>query len=276
MEDVVSRLTENFNKTKAFCHEHDLIINSAKTQFIIFKAPSKKLPADLGIELDGNTIIPSATVKLLGVTLDQHFTFGAHIDATVKKAHGVMGSIARAASHLPKELLRVAYLSLVRSLLEYSSATFASASSSQLKKLDTVQKIASRLICRAPRQTHSAPLLEALKLRPLEERRTDHILNLVSSILDGNIHPALQYMFWRSSNGSIENDHKGRIGIGKRRFSVFAKELANKAHAEEAINNGRSAQHQAQTQETTAQLIQGNPIDIDSHSSSAQDIEADC
>ena len=224
---VLSRLTDSFIQTKAFCQDHDLIINTAKTQLILFKAPSKKLQADLSITIDGCTIKPSDSVKLLGVILDKHFTFGPHIDATVKKANGVLGAIARAAPHLPRELLRMAYISLVRTLLKYASATFASSSATQLKKLDTVQKVASRLICRAPRQAHSAPLLESLKLQPLSVRRAEHVIDLVESIVSNNIHPALLNMFQRDIDDNIANNQTARIGIGRRRFSIYAKNLAN-------------------------------------------------
>ena len=225
---VAYRLAESFQQTKTFCENHELMINTAKTQFVVFKQPSRKLSPDYAITLDGLTIMPSGTVKLLGVTLDQHLTFGSHIDSTVKKARGVLGSIARAASHLPRELLRMAYLSLARSLLEYASATFASASATQLAKLDRVQKMAARIICRAPAQAHSAPLLELLQLEPLGTRRHAHVLNLVDSILNGTTHPALLDMFERADDGAVKNNSVARVGIGRRRFAVYAKEFYTK------------------------------------------------
>jgi len=80
---VVHGLTDTFQQTKAFCEKRELIINSKKTQFIIFKAPSRKLQDKLQIILDGHTILPSEHVKLLGVALDRLFTFGHHIDEIV-------------------------------------------------------------------------------------------------------------------------------------------------------------------------------------------------
>ena len=74
---VINRLTESFQLTRTFCEQHELIINTAKTQFIIFKSPSRQLANDLVITLDDCSITPSESVKLLGVTLDRHFTFGA-------------------------------------------------------------------------------------------------------------------------------------------------------------------------------------------------------
>ena len=77
--------------------------------------------------MDGITIKPSPYVKLLGLILDRHFTFGEHIEKTVKNASGAIGILARAAPHMPRELLRLGYIALARIQLEYASAVFASA-----------------------------------------------------------------------------------------------------------------------------------------------------
>ena len=110
-------------------------------------------------------------VKLLGVTLDRHLTFKEHIDSTVQKCHGLLGVLARSAPFLTTDLLKISYVALIRTQLEYCSAILASAASSHLKKLDVIQKMASRIVCRAPRNSHSAHLLERLQLEPLHRDR---------------------------------------------------------------------------------------------------------
>lgn len=282
---VINRLTVSFLKTKDFCEQRELIINSAKTQFIIFKAPRRKISLELEIVLDGITIKPALHVKLLGVTLDRHFTFGEHIDKAVKKARGAIGMLARAAPHMPRELLRLAYIALARSHLEYASAVYASASDTQLKKLDTTQKIASRVICRAPRDCHSEPLLAMLKLDSLGSRREEHVCKLVAAILEGNCHPSLTTMFEREDaglwdgesmvreesgeergggmvegragggeldragldgsrggegglrgNGRVWNTVAARTSIGKKRISIYAKDLYNSRGAPQNVS----------------------------------------
>jgi len=136
-------------------------------------------------------------------------------------------ALTRASPFLPRDLLRLAYIALVRSRLEYCSAVFASASQSQLRKLDTLQKIGARVIYGAQRNAHSAPLLEALNLEPLEARRHKHLTSLVKSIVAENCHPAMYNMFTVLPDDTVSYDQHTRIGIGKRRFSVFAAENYN-------------------------------------------------
>ena len=113
-------------------------MNANKTQLIIFKVPAKKIPTDFHVTLDNCVIEPASSVKLLGVILDKHLTFGEHIDSTVKKCHGILGSLTRASVFLSRDLRKLADTALVRSRLEYCSAIFASASCTQLRKLDTI------------------------------------------------------------------------------------------------------------------------------------------
>lgn len=197
---------------------------------VIFKTPSKQLPNDLVVTLDGNVIKPSTTVRLLGVTLDCHIIFGEDIDQILLKCHGLIGMLARAAPFLTTELLRLTYigLALIRSKLEYASAVRASAAPTHLRRLDVIQKIASRVISRAPRNAHSAPLQLALGLESLATRRDNHVVELVRSLASERCHPAFGGQFYLSSDGLIVNRATGRIGIGRRRITVYGKELFNK------------------------------------------------
>ena len=184
-----SKLEAVYYNVKTFCEEYHLQINLKKTQLIVFKSSTRLLPKDFQIILDDVTFQPVNEVKLLGVHLDRHLTMGNHIDATVSKCHGLLGMLRRASKSLPRDLLKLTYCSLIRSQLEYSSAVFAMAAPTHLAKLDTVQKIASRIITSSDSRAHSAPLLELLDLKQLQSRRVAHVASVVDSILEGRSHP---------------------------------------------------------------------------------------
>src|SRR6476469_2375035 len=135
---------------------------------------------EFSLLLDGPTVKADINVKLLGLTLDQHLTMTDHIEATVRKCHGLLGILARAAKELPRPLLRLAYIVLIRSHLEYGSAVIATAASTHLKKIDVIHRMAARIIFDLPRDAHSSPLLEVLQLKDLSKRRKNHIVQIVS------------------------------------------------------------------------------------------------
>ena len=97
---------------------------------------------------------------------------------------------------------------------------WASAASTHLKKLDTIQRMAARVICHAARQAHS---------QPLTERRTKHITDIVETCLAGNCHPSFKDMFQLDPSGTVLSCvEAGRINIGKRRLELYAREVYNK------------------------------------------------
>jgi len=95
--------------------------------------------------LDNCTISAQTTVKLLGVILDQHLTIRTQIDNVVSKCHGLLGTLARATSYLPKQLLNLTCTALIRSHLEYCSSLYSSVAKTHIKKLDIIQKKAARI-----------------------------------------------------------------------------------------------------------------------------------
>lgn len=229
---LLEQLKSTFNDTLNFCVEKELIINTEKTQFIIFKSSSKRIPPDLALNLNNHTIKAQHSVKLLGVTLDRHLTFKDHINATITRCHGLLGVLRRAVPLLPLNLAKLYYTSIVRSQLEYACGVFSSAAKTHLEKLDVIQRIAARIILQVPNDSHAKPLLEILKLQSLESRRENHLLALIDKILDSSCHPALIDTF-RYSNlqvGELQIP-QSRTQVGRKRFSHFGAILYNQTRA---------------------------------------------
>ena len=90
IEVVAEKLTSSFNSVKQYCASKQLVVNTSKTQLIILKTPTRKIPQDFKLVLDNCGIEPMKSVKLLGVTIDRHLTMGDHIDAVVRKCQGLL------------------------------------------------------------------------------------------------------------------------------------------------------------------------------------------
>ena len=168
-DTVVNKLTETFQKTKQFCQSKQLEINAAKTQFIIFKSASKKIPDNVELQLDSCIIKAQPQVKLLGVTLDRHLTFKDHITNVVNTCNGLLGVLRRIAHFLPRRLSKMFFTAIIRSHLEYASSLLVPVAKVHLDKLDIVQRKAARIICQAPSDSHADPLLDELELQSLHD-----------------------------------------------------------------------------------------------------------
>jgi hypothetical protein len=235
LETVALKLTSSFERTKDFCDAHELMLNANKTQFVLFKAANRKIPDDFAITLGSNVVKPSNSAKLLGFTIDRHMTGAEHIDNISNKCHGLLNILRRAASCLPRELLRLTYISLIRSHLDYACAVLAPLSKTHLEKFNVVQRNAARIILGQPSDAHAAPLLETLRLPSLEARRRQHLIDLVVKVLSGHCHPALAGIFREIGGGEVTGDCVARIGAGRKRFRFHAPLVYNEASRENTL-----------------------------------------
>ena len=144
----------------------------------------------------------------------------------VMKARSALSALNKARNYLPKRLLKLAYEAMVRSHLEYSSGVFAGLAETHSKKLETVQKIAARIISNAPRDAHAAPIIEALGLQSLHDRRKKHLLKLTNDILSCDTHPGLYDLMELNEKNEIEVSN-ARTRIGNRRFTITAAKVFN-------------------------------------------------
>lgn len=258
LDSLTVKLQDIYNNVKAFCDKRNLSINLEKTQLIVLKSPRKHLPSNFHITLDNVVISPSSTVKLLGVTLDQHLTMAAHIDMVIKKCHGLLGMLRRATVYLPTELLKLIYTSVIRSHLEYASAVFTTAAQTHLNKLDVIQKIASRIIKGCPPQTHSAPLQLDLGLDSLGSRRNQHVGTIVEKILCGKHHPYFEGLFDAVNDPTCATpkvsklDSKRFSCFGIRIYEELAKDGGTSNRALKSSSGGRPCSQVNRQQEHTA------------------------
>ena len=110
------------------------------------------------------------------------------------KCHRLLGILAKATPHIPKELLKLMYTALIRSHLEYCSSIFSSAAKTHLKKLDVIHRKAVHIIYEVPRDAHADILLLFLKLDALSDSREADLvklIKLIKSFLSGKCHPAM-------------------------------------------------------------------------------------
>ena len=156
--------------------------------------------------------------------MDQHLTFGPHIDNVVNKCQGLLEILANATPYLPKDLLKLLYTALIRSHMEYCSSLF-SAAKTHLKKLDVIQRKAARIIYEVPRDAHADILLLFLKLDELADRREAHLVKLIKSFLSGKCHPAMPLMVEVCSDKTLRV-FQSRSTLGTRP-SVFGANIYN-------------------------------------------------
>ena len=122
-----------------------------------------------------------------------------HINNVVKKASSTLGLLRRNLRHCPAPTRRTAYISLVRSTMEYASTIWDPCSQGDIDKLERVQRKAARFAkkdykSRTPGCVTN--MLKDLDLSPLSDRRRHLRLILLFKIAEGMVPaiPASSYL----------------------------------------------------------------------------------
>ena len=120
---------------------------------------------------EGRKYIPKCTEeKDLGVTFDKSLKFDVHIDNIVKKANSMIGLVKRNFSFIDIDIFLHLYKALIRPHLEYGQVIWSPQFIRQSKKIENVQRRATRLIPSLKNLSYE-DRLKKLKLPTLKYRR---------------------------------------------------------------------------------------------------------
>ena len=143
-----------------------LSLNVEKTNYMVF---NNRENYDFNVSIDGRCLQLVNCVKFLGVYIDSKLTWSDHICNISSQISKVVGIFGRLKYVLPRNALRIIYLTLIYPHLSYCSVIWSAASRSQLNKLNVLQKRAIRHItCSKPRD-HTNDLFKSLHLLKLSD-----------------------------------------------------------------------------------------------------------
>ena len=129
----------------------------------------------------------------LGVQLSNDLRWTQHINDVARKASSTLGFLRRNLRSSPQECRKVAYISLVRSTLEYSAVIWDPYHHGEIDRLERIQRKAARFITRdySSRQPGAVTsMLIELKLPELQTRRQHLRLAFLFKVARGSV-PAI-------------------------------------------------------------------------------------
>ena len=144
-------------------------------------------------QLDNTILQEVSNNPYLGVTISSDIKWGTHITNICKRASSTLGFIRRNLHHCPPRTRKTAYVSLVRSTLEYGAIIWDPFLKSDIDKLERIQRKAARFITRDYRTRtpgHVTEMLKNLDLPLLQERRKDMRLIFLFKVVEGLV-PAI-------------------------------------------------------------------------------------
>ena len=139
-----------------------LIINLTKTHTMLFS--NKLNNPTLQLKIHDTILEDKAETCFLGVIIDKKLTWKQHIQHISDKISKTVALLRLLRYIFPKRILKLIYLSLIYSYLNYCNVIWGGAYDTVLQPLYILQKKAIRLITSSHYLEHTAPLFKSLEL----------------------------------------------------------------------------------------------------------------
>src|SRR5664279_4199297 len=164
-----------------------LQMNYAKAEVIWFSSHRRQQQIQKEpIRIVSSPVMPSRSVRDLGVLLDTEAGMRNHVTATVRKCFAALRQIRSVRRCLPRHALLTLVRALVITKVDYCNAVLAGISGFLLGRLQSVLNAAARLIFSARRHEHITPLLRELHWLKVPERIQFRLCVLVHRCLHGS------------------------------------------------------------------------------------------
>lgn len=170
-------LQNDLNIIYNWCNTWQMSLNLSKCKVMSFSR--KHDNSDFLYSINHSAVSQAASYKYLGVHLTPNLSWSTHISAICAKASKSLGYLRRNLRCAPALVRKHAYLTFIRSQLEFASAIWSPHQNYLIVQLESIQNRAARFITRKyDRHLSVTQIKQELSLQPLDTRRTIALLCL--------------------------------------------------------------------------------------------------
>ena len=139
-------------------------INENKTKMLVLGSPAmlREMPK-VSISFNGVQLNESETVKSLGLVLDRHLNYQAHVNSVVSRCTGALIALNHARHVIPRSTLPNIVQALTISIVRYCISIYGSCSETQLDRIQKVINFGARVVSGKRRSDHISDVVLDLK-----------------------------------------------------------------------------------------------------------------
>ena len=158
-----------------------LKLNPDKTEFILFgfKKQRERLNVCFPIDILGNPLHPTKSVRNLGVWFDSDFSFSKHVQNVCKSCFIQLKDLRNIRQYLTHDAAVSVANAFVSSRLDYCNSLFRSHSKFNLHRLQSIQNNAARIVTNSCKYTRITWVLQKLHWLPVQFRSEFKLATLV-------------------------------------------------------------------------------------------------
>ena len=189
------KLQDCFLDIKSWSSRNRLKLNESKTELLFISFQFRKHPQTQPlIDLGGERVTSSDSVRDLGVTLDKHLTLTNHIRNVCRSASWGIAKIGKITKFLNRPTTEKLVHAFVSSHIDYCNGLLAGLPRSCLAPLQRIQNTAARLITRTKKHEHITPILRSLHWLQVHDRVIFKVLLLTYKIVHNSAPSYLQHL----------------------------------------------------------------------------------
>ena len=165
--------------------QNHLKLNDDKSELLVFHSRFSPRPDILNLTVGDESITPSTSCRNIGVVFDDILSFGKQVNALCKTSFWHLRNIWRIRTCLDKQSLEIVVHAFITNKLDFCNSILIGLPKYLIKRLQSVQNCAARLVCGLKKHEHISPILNNLHWLPVEKRITYKVLLIVFKCLNG-------------------------------------------------------------------------------------------
>ncbi len=196
IDQIQTTLQTNFNTVLDWLAVNKLSLNTDKTKIMLFTSQRSSIRNEnLRITSGGMNLEQVENMKYLGVHLDRHLNFNAHVDNICKKTNQRTRLLWKMRNFITKDLDKYLYTTLINPIFTYCDFIYDGTSQRNKDKLQVKQNAALRAITRSPIDTSVHLIYADLQIDKLAIARRKSTLKMVYRGYSKQGPPQLNKMF---------------------------------------------------------------------------------
>ena len=181
-EEDCSLLQRDLDKIWEWSQKWEMEFNVKKCSVMEFGKSKHRITRDYKM---GNDVIKrSMSEKDLGIIVSDNLSPEKHINKIVGETYNLLRNIRVAFTYMDEDMVRKLIVSMIRPKLEYAATVWSPSKKKDIKKLERIQRAATKLAPNLTNKSYEERLLD-LNLTTLEQRRERGDLIAIYRVMKG-------------------------------------------------------------------------------------------
>lgn len=223
IQELINKGEETLLKAKRYFNLNGLMLNTKKTQcmFIGSRGMTARIPQNIHLQVDNDQIIPSTSLRNLGVYFDTNMTFDSHIDKISSKVFKTIMYINRIKDNFNKNTRIIVVQSLALSIINYAIKIWGTANKTHIQQIQKLQNFAAKVaLGGGAKHDHVTPFLRELGWLKVNKKYEYELAVMTHNILKGKLPTYSFHLPYVSEISSVPTRQQHQLHVPKTRTNT--------------------------------------------------------